>query len=104
MTIYRIYGSDDTEHLKPLGRLKPTNEIIDGMLKTYFLAHDEMAIHIVSARVSGMENIRTDEEPMWADTGVLGTSIPPMDIEHAIIRPEMAMPGEEVYEWPEWER
>ena len=103
MTIYRIYGPDDAEHMKPMGRLKPVNEIIDGMLKTYFLSHDEMDIHI-DEKVHGMENIRTDEKPLWMDTGVLGTCVPPMDMEHAIIRTEMAMPGEEEYEWPKWER
>jgi len=105
MTIYRIYGPDDTEHSKPWGRLKPVNEIIDGMLKVYFLAHDEMHIAIYDEKIHGMTKIGdSDGVPTWQDTGVLGTCVPPMRVKHAIIRSEMALPGEEIYEWPKWER
>ena len=105
MIVYRIYAPDDKEHDTPYGRLKPVNEVIDGMLKTYFLAHDEMDIHIVDAKVHGIKKVETEVvgELAWQSTGHLGECHPPISVPHAILRQEMAVPGEEIYEYPKWE-
>lgn len=98
MITHKVY----TEEGEFLARLKPINEIWNGLLKTYFLIDEHNELH-------GFQKGWEIFDMNFSRVGVLDFQVPgtvprkPADYTPIVIRQTYGLPGEDIYEYPQWD-